>query len=285
MTINTVDRPHRPTHQLPSRGSHFSGTLGLLRLYLRRDRIVLPAVGAPAVRPAVDGLRRQHRSRVSLSGRPSQLRGDDHGQSRTAGAVRKRLRRQPRRHRHLEGRHVRSAHRRRRHPDGDPAHPRRRGDRALGAHRLHRRRPLRQPHGGAAARMRRVAAHRCHRYRGAADGRRPRGRLAGLRIGAGVLGAGVHRRRRGDGPAVTERPVRPRRRIRRARGGIHAACRRRRELRGQHALVALPARLGVAGAAVCGRPLLGAAAARRDHGGADRGRLPAAWRDATSVPG
>ncbi len=42
MTINTIDRPHRPTHQLPSRGSHFSGTLGLLRLYLRRDRIVLP---------------------------------------------------------------------------------------------------------------------------------------------------------------------------------------------------------------------------------------------------
>lgn len=37
-----LDRPHRPAHQAPARGSNFSGTLGLLRLYLRRDRIVLP---------------------------------------------------------------------------------------------------------------------------------------------------------------------------------------------------------------------------------------------------
>jgi ABC-2 type transport system permease protein len=37
-----LDRPHQPAHQLPSRSSNFSGTLGLLRLYLRRDRIVLP---------------------------------------------------------------------------------------------------------------------------------------------------------------------------------------------------------------------------------------------------
>lgn len=37
-----LDRPHRPAHQAPSRGSNFSGTSGLLRLYLRRDRIVLP---------------------------------------------------------------------------------------------------------------------------------------------------------------------------------------------------------------------------------------------------
>src|SRR5207342_2945600 len=29
-------------HQLPPRGSNFSGTLGLLRLYLRRDRVVAP---------------------------------------------------------------------------------------------------------------------------------------------------------------------------------------------------------------------------------------------------
>ena len=37
-----LDRPHRPAHQAPPRGSNFTGTLGLLRLYLRRDRIVLP---------------------------------------------------------------------------------------------------------------------------------------------------------------------------------------------------------------------------------------------------
>jgi ABC-2 type transport system permease protein len=36
-----LDRPH-PAHQAPARGSDFTGTLGLLRLYLRRDRIVLP---------------------------------------------------------------------------------------------------------------------------------------------------------------------------------------------------------------------------------------------------
>ncbi|MGA5465785.1 ABC transporter permease [Mycobacterium sp. NPDC050041] len=39
----TLDRPHhQPAHQAPPRGSHFSGTAGLLRLYLRRDRIVVP---------------------------------------------------------------------------------------------------------------------------------------------------------------------------------------------------------------------------------------------------
>lgn len=37
-----MERPHRPAHQAPARGTNFSGTVGLLRLYLRRDRIVLP---------------------------------------------------------------------------------------------------------------------------------------------------------------------------------------------------------------------------------------------------
>jgi len=41
MTI--LERPHHPAHQAPARGSNFSGTVGLLRLYLRRDRIALPA--------------------------------------------------------------------------------------------------------------------------------------------------------------------------------------------------------------------------------------------------
>src|SRR3981189_906485 len=40
--MTVLDRPHQPAHQAPLRGSNFSGTLGLLRLYLRRDRIVLP---------------------------------------------------------------------------------------------------------------------------------------------------------------------------------------------------------------------------------------------------
>jgi ABC-2 type transport system permease protein len=38
--MTVLDRPHQPAHQAPPRGSNFSGTLGLLRLYLRRDRIV-----------------------------------------------------------------------------------------------------------------------------------------------------------------------------------------------------------------------------------------------------
>ncbi|MDT5358182.1 MAG: polyether ionophore transport system permease protein [Mycobacterium sp.] len=42
MTTTTLDRPHHPAHQAPQRGSAFTGTLGMLRLYLRRDRIVLP---------------------------------------------------------------------------------------------------------------------------------------------------------------------------------------------------------------------------------------------------
>jgi ABC-2 type transport system permease protein len=41
--VTVLDRPHRPAHQSPQRESAFSGTLALLRLYLRRDRIVLPA--------------------------------------------------------------------------------------------------------------------------------------------------------------------------------------------------------------------------------------------------
>jgi ABC-2 type transport system permease protein len=36
----TLDRP--PAHEVPQRGSAFTGTTAMLRLYLRRDRIVLP---------------------------------------------------------------------------------------------------------------------------------------------------------------------------------------------------------------------------------------------------
>ncbi|TDH52488.1 ABC transporter permease [Mycobacterium talmoniae] len=38
----TLDRPPGPDHQAAHRSSSFTGTLGLLRLYLRRDRVVLP---------------------------------------------------------------------------------------------------------------------------------------------------------------------------------------------------------------------------------------------------
>jgi ABC-2 type transport system permease protein len=42
MSTATLDRPRRPAHPAPRAGSNFSGTLGMLRLYLRRDRISLP---------------------------------------------------------------------------------------------------------------------------------------------------------------------------------------------------------------------------------------------------
>ncbi len=38
----TLERAHHPAHETPSYASSFTGTLGMLRLYLRRDRIVLP---------------------------------------------------------------------------------------------------------------------------------------------------------------------------------------------------------------------------------------------------
>jgi ABC-2 type transport system permease protein len=42
VTTAILDRPHHPAHEGRRHVSTFSGTLGLLRLYLRRDRIVLP---------------------------------------------------------------------------------------------------------------------------------------------------------------------------------------------------------------------------------------------------
>ncbi len=42
MNTAILDRPHHPAHQAPRRGSAFAGTVGMLRLYLRRDRVVLP---------------------------------------------------------------------------------------------------------------------------------------------------------------------------------------------------------------------------------------------------
>lgn len=41
--MTVLDHRHRPAHQAPARGSQFSGTVALLRLYLRRDRIVATA--------------------------------------------------------------------------------------------------------------------------------------------------------------------------------------------------------------------------------------------------
>ncbi|OSC36402.1 ABC transporter permease [Mycobacterium decipiens] len=42
MSTTVLDRPSPTPHHGPQRGSNFAGTFGLLRLYLRRDRVVLP---------------------------------------------------------------------------------------------------------------------------------------------------------------------------------------------------------------------------------------------------
>ncbi|POX88037.1 ABC transporter permease [Mycobacterium kansasii] len=42
MSTATLNRPRPEPQSAPPRGSAFTGTLGLLRLYLRRDRVVLP---------------------------------------------------------------------------------------------------------------------------------------------------------------------------------------------------------------------------------------------------
>ncbi|MGZ4585366.1 MAG: ABC transporter permease [Mycobacterium sp.] len=42
MSTATLDRSHHPAHPVTQRRPNFSGTLGMLRLYLRRDRISLP---------------------------------------------------------------------------------------------------------------------------------------------------------------------------------------------------------------------------------------------------
>ncbi|MBV9352868.1 MAG: ABC transporter permease [Mycobacterium sp.] len=42
MSTAVLDRPSHPAHLTPQRSSAFVGTLGMLRLYLRRDRVVLP---------------------------------------------------------------------------------------------------------------------------------------------------------------------------------------------------------------------------------------------------
>jgi ABC-2 type transport system permease protein len=42
MSTTMLDRPDHPAHEAPQRGSSFTGTIGMLRLYLRRDRVILP---------------------------------------------------------------------------------------------------------------------------------------------------------------------------------------------------------------------------------------------------
>ena len=198
----------------------------MLRLYLRRDRIVLPLWVLLLSTPLATRLRRRHREGLPGPGSARRLRREHHGQSRAAGAVRKHLQRQPRCDRRLESRHVPSADRRGGHPHRHPPHPRRRGNRPSRTDRLDRGRPLRQPDRGVGVVVRGRTAHRCARRGRSAGHQRRAARVAGVRCGAGLLRSGVHRGCRSDSSAFGERPVRPRGRIRRARHRVHTARRR-----------------------------------------------------------
>ena len=95
-------RHARPEPCAPTR--RLTGTFGLLRLYLRRDRIVLPLwvllLSLPLASVYIGSI-----ETVYPTGRATRgVRGLDHGQPRAARAVRQRLQRQRRRGRDLEGR-------------------------------------------------------------------------------------------------------------------------------------------------------------------------------------
>ena len=245
MSTATLDRPPaRPA------GSNFSGTLSILRLYLRRDRITLPLwvllLSVPLATVYVGSIEKVY----PTAGRALRVRRVDYGQSGPARAVRPGLQRQRWGRGHLESRDVPPADRGRGHSDRHPPHPRRRGIRPDRTDRLDRHRPLRQPDRGADAVLRCVDRHRCDRRGGIARHRHSRRRLARLRGGAGRIRSGVHRCRRGRRAAVAERPSRARFRIRRVGDRVHAARRRRRRLR--RAVVALAAGVVAASPAVRG---------------------------------
>ncbi len=271
-----VERPHLPAHQAPARRHDLLGNRWAASAVPPPRPHRAAPVGAAAVGAAVHGVRRQHRGGVPDRRGPRVAGRVDHGQPGTTGALRPGLQRQHRRRGDLEGRDVPRPDRGGGDPHGDPTHPRRRGDRALRAHRLHRRRALRKPDRGTAARRRRVGADRGDRHRGSAHPEHSGGRVAGFRCRACLFGSGVRGGGRGRGSVVPERTVLARRRVRRARGGVHAARRRRCGAACGVSHLAVAAGVVAAGAALRRRQVLGAGAAPRAHRGPGRGRLPAA---------
>ena len=82
----------RPEPVRPASG--FTGTLGLLRLYLRRDRIVLPLWVLLLSVPLAHRVHRQHRDRLPDRRTTRGVRSVDHGEPRAARDVRQHLQRQ-----------------------------------------------------------------------------------------------------------------------------------------------------------------------------------------------
>jgi ABC-2 type transport system permease protein len=72
MSTATLDRPRHPAHPAPQRGSNFSGTLGMLRLYLRRDRISLPLwvllLSVPLATVYVGSIEKVYPTQAALAG-------------------------------------------------------------------------------------------------------------------------------------------------------------------------------------------------------------------------
>ena len=195
MSTAVLDQPRQPARRPAPRTSNFTGTLSLLRLYLRRDRIVAPLwillLSVPLATVYVGSIAAVYPTAADRAGlaaaimaSPAQraMYGNVYNDSLGAVGVWK------------AGmfhvliavaviltviRHTRA--------DEEAGRAELLDSTAVGRYA-----------GLTAAlvlTLRRVAADRADRLRRSADRRRPRRRIAGVRTGAGRLGPGVHRRR------------------------------------------------------------------------------------------
>ena len=223
--MSTAVAGPRHARSEPARtGSVFTGTFGLLRLYLRRDRIVLPLwvllLSLPLASVYIGSIETVYPTAAPTRG----VRGLDHGQPRPARALR-----------NVYNDSVGAVgiwkagvfhtliavaviltvirHTRAEEETGRAE--------LLG---LDRRRTVREPHRRADTRVRRVHRHRLDRHSGSAHHRRAAGGFAGFRPRACRFGPRLLRRRRGGGAAQHRRPDCPRHRVRGARRRLRAAC-------------------------------------------------------------
>ncbi|BCI86460.1 ABC transporter permease [Mycobacterium kansasii] len=188
MSTATLNRPRPEPQSAPPRGSAFTGTLGLLRLYLRRDRVVLPLwvllLSVPLATVYVSSIEKVYPAQqdragfaASIAASPAQraLYGQVYNDS--LGAVG--LWKAGMFHTLIAVAVILTVIR----------HPGRRGDRPCRADRVHLRRPLREPQCGTAVVVLGIDRYRCYRCGGAADHQvAPAGSLA---FGAALAGSGL----------------------------------------------------------------------------------------------
>ena len=228
MSTATLDRPRRPAHPAPRAASNFAGTLGILRLYLRRDRISLPLwvllLSVPLATVYVGSILKVYPTEADRAGfaasimaSPAQraLYGQVYNDSLGAVGIWK------------AGmfhlliavaviltviRHTRA-------------------DEETGRTELVDSTAVGRYASLTAALLLSFGASIATGAIGAAGLLTtdvPAGGSLAFGAALAVLRPGVHRGRRGDRAAVAERPVRPRGRVRRVGGRLHAARRRRR---------------------------------------------------------